>query len=330
MKREILKALKDQKEGFVSGQEMSEKLGVTRAAVWKHIKQLQEEGYEIEAVSRKGYRLLKDPDHLDADALELDRRSSLFGKKVYHFESVDSTNTMAKKLAAEGAAEGTVVIAEEQKAGKGRLGRRWESAKGTGIWLSIILRPAIKPSDAVKITQIAAAAVGEAIQKNTGYAIQIKWPNDVLMDKKKICGILTEMSAELERINFIVVGIGVNVSQKEGDFPSELKHAASIESCTGKTVSRRSLVVEILKEFEELYFDFLHTGSIEKSIHICRKYSATLGNKVKVIDKEKEIIAEAVDITEEGELLIRDESGGLKKIISGEVSVRGLYGYTPS
>lgn len=328
MKRKVLESLKKNKDIFISGEELSKKIGVTRTAVWKHIKQLKEEGYEITSVSRKGYRLIKEPDTLDANALEIDIKSKCFGKKIHHFDSIDSTNNTAKKMAAEGATEGTIIIAEEQTSGRGRLGRNWVSPKGTGIWMSMILRPNIGPMEATKITQITAAAVAIAIEKVTGCNVGIKWPNDIIINSKKVCGILTEMSAELNSVNYITVGIGINVNMDLLDFPEEIKEiATSIKACVGEKVYRRNIVKEILYEFEELYKDFIERKNIKKSIDICKKYSVTLGKEVKVKTKDRERIVEAFDLTEDGQLLIKNELGEIEKVLSGEVSVRGLADY---
>lgn len=328
MKREVLKALKENKDTFISGEELSSKIGVTRTAVWKHIKLLKEEGYEIESVSRRGYRLVKEPDTLDANALEIEMGSKRFGNKVHHFDSIDSTNTMAKKMAAEGATEGTIIISEEQIGGRGRLGRNWVSPSGTGIWMSIILRPNIGPTEATKITQITAAATAIAIEKITGCNLGIKWPNDIIINKKKVCGILTEMSAELNSVNYIVVGIGINANIDLSDFPEEIRSiATSIKACVGEKICRKDVVKEILSEFEKLYLDFIENKNIKESIDICKKYSVTVGKQVKIRDREKEMIAEAIDLTEDGQLLIKKESGEIEKVLSGEVSVRGLNGY---
>lgn len=328
MKRKVLEALKKNKETFISGEELSRKIGVTRTAVWKHIKQLKEEGYEIESVSRKGYRLLKEPDTLDPNALVIEVGSNCIGKYIHHFDSIDSTNTIAKKMAAEGAFEGTVIIAEEQTGGRGRLGRSWISPKGTGIWMSIVLRPNIEPTEAAKITQITAAAVATAIRKVTGCNVGIKWPNDIIIHKKKVCGILTEMSAELNSVNYIIVGIGINVNVDFEDFPEEVrKIATSIKICSGKEVSRKDIVKEILHEFQKLYVDFIENKNIKKSIHICKNYSVTLGKQVKIKNRDKEMIAEAVDLTEDGQLVIKNEWGEIQTVISGEVSVRGITDY---
>lgn len=328
MKKEILESLKQNKENFISGEELSNQIGVSRTAIWKHIKQLKEEGYGIESTSRKGYRLIAEPDRLDDKALEIELRHRKLMDKVFHFDSIDSTNNQAKIMASKGAPEGTVILAEEQTSGRGRLGRSWLSPKGTGIWMSIILKPDIEPSEAAKITQIAAAAVTLAVREITDCEAGIKWPNDIIVNGKKICGILTEMSGELNSVNYMVVGMGMNVNQEPEDFPPDLKDTAtSIRECVGKAISRKKMALSILRHFEELYMDFLECKNVGKSVSICKNYSVTLGKEVKIIQKGTELIAQALDITEEGELIIRNNKGEIQKIVSGEVSVRGLHGY---
>ena len=328
MKKEILETLKKNKGNFISGEELSNQIGVSRTAIWKHIKQLKGEGYEIQSVSKKGYRLDVEPDTLDSKSLQPDMTTEIIGKHILHFESLDSTNNLAKKLAAEGAQEGTVIIAEEQISGRGRLGRQWVSPKGTGIWMSIILRPSIDPMEAPKITQLTAAAVATALRRETGCPAGIKWPNDIILEKRKVCGILTEMSSELDLVNYIIVGIGINVNVCIEEFPEDVKNiATSLKACVGTEVSRKGIVLKILQEFETLYLDFIHTKSMNKSVEICKAFSVTLGNRVKVMSKDQVIIGEALDITHEGELIIRNEQGVEEKIISGEVSVRGITDY---
>ncbi len=327
MKKKILKALKDS-DKYVSGEELSNTIGVTRTAIWKHIKQLKEEGYKIESISRKGYKLVSEPDTIDSKALEIELKDKSFIKEIVHYNTVDSTNSQGKLMAAQGAIEGTIVISEEQTGGKGRLGREWISPKGTGIWMSIILKPNIEPQEATIITQITAAAVASAIIKLTGIKAGIKWPNDIIVDGKKVCGILTEMSGELNSINYVVVGIGVNVNMNQEDFPEELKEVAiSLKESFGEDLSRKELVIKILSEFEELYLDFINTNNAQKSISICRELSVTLGKQVKIVQRGKTILAEALDITEDGELLIKSSDENIQKVVSGEVSVRGIIGY---
>ncbi|WP_129595728.1 biotin--[acetyl-CoA-carboxylase] ligase [Anaerophilus nitritogenes] len=328
MKKQILRALKNNKENFISGEELSHQIGVTRTAVWKHIKGLKEDGYEIESISRKGYRLLKEPDILDADILEIEIKNRYIGNKVIHFDQVESTNTVAKRMASEGAEEGTVVIAEEQIGGRGRLGRNWISPKKKGIWMSIILRPLIDPMEAAKITQIAAAAVANGLMNITHKFVGIKWPNDIIINNKKVCGILTEMSAELNCMNYIIVGIGMNVNMTNKEFPEEIESiATSIRECIGKEVSRKEIIKEVLHSFEELYLDFIQNKNIQKSLDLCKDYSVTLGKEVKIKSQHEEIIAYAMDISEDGQLIIKKSTGEIKKVLSGEVSVRGITDY---
>lgn len=326
MKRDILEVLKRNKNQFISGEELSNTLGVTRTSVWKYIKGLKNEGYIIESVSRKGYKLLEEPDILSNDELILELKDSSFINDVLYFESLDSTNNYAKKLALDMAKEGTVVLSNIQTGGRGRLGRAWSSPPGTGLWMSIILRPEIDPSEAAKITEITAAAVANAIDRTTDIKSGIKWPNDIIIDRKKVCGILTEMSAELNYINFVVVGIGVNVNTDE--FPEDIKNTAtSIKLCKGREVSRKELFLNIIKEFERLYLNFIDNGNMNEILDICRKKSVTIGNKVKIINRNETILAEALDINENGELVIRKENGDIISIVSGEVSVRGITDY---
>ena len=328
LKKEILEELKQNKGKFVSGEELSIKIGVTRTAIWKHIKQFKEDGYEIDAVSRRGYRLIQEPDTLEPNELQIDMNTRLIGNNLIYHQSVDSTNNEAKKEAAAGAPEGTVIIADEQTGGRGRLGRHWVSPKGTGIWMSIILKPELEPAEAAKITQLTAASVATALRNVTGCEAGIKWPNDIIINKKKVCGILTEMSAELNSINHIIVGIGINVNVDPEEFPEEVRAiATSVKESVGRAIYRKEIVLEILRVFEDLYLDFIRRKSVDKSVEICRKYSVTLGNQVRIISKDKIVHAEALDLTEDGELIIKNEAGEIEKIISGEVSVRGLSDY---
>ncbi|QIB28073.1 biotin--[acetyl-CoA-carboxylase] ligase [Caloranaerobacter azorensis] len=325
MKDEILKLLKENNE-FVSGQDISDSLNVSRTAIWKYINQLREEGYLIDSVTRKGYKLIYTPDILTYGEIAEYLETDYIGKKIVHFNSIDSTNIKAKKLAAEGAKEGTVVIAEEQTMGRGRLGRGWVSPKGKGIWMSIILRPNIDPIDASKVTQIGAAAVWSALSK-VGVDAYVKWPNDIVLNGKKVCGILTEMSAELNRINYLVIGIGVNVNINSQEFPNEINNiATSIKAEVGHDVDRKFITAEILNNFERFYNELIKYGSIKTSIEICRKASILLGREIKIITNQGERKVKAIDITDQGELLI-EENGKIEKLISGEISVRGIYGY---
>ncbi|MCD8390297.1 MAG: biotin--[acetyl-CoA-carboxylase] ligase, partial [Firmicutes bacterium] len=253
MKEKILTILKTA-DGYVSGERISQTLNVSRAAVWKHIKKLREEGYEIDSVTNKGYRLISAPDILTRDEIASQLETKKIGRNLHYFYQIDSTNNEAKR--AWESVDGSVFIAEIQTGGKGRLGRGWSSPAGTGIWMSILLKPDIKPWDASKITQAAGLAVCRALKP---YGARIKWPNDIIIGTKKVCGILTEMSAETDMVDYIVCGIGINVNNES--FDDEIsERATSIYIESGKKHSRAEIVCGVLKEFENLYEEFLESG----------------------------------------------------------------------
>lgn len=325
MKNEILNILRNYNKDFISGEKISEDLNMTRAGVWKYINMLKQEGYEIESISRRGYKLLSSPDKLFPEELARYLDIDFIGKHIKHFDTIDSTNKKAKELAYE-SCEGTVVIAEEQTLGKGRIGRDWISPRNKGIWMSIILKPDLEPSKVSKVTQIGAVAVFKALEK-MNIRSQIKWPNDILINGKKVSGILTEMSGELNMVDYIIMGIGVNVNLDEIDIPDELKYkATSIKIEEGKELDRKVLTANILGEFEKLYIEFKKQGDITEVIEILKENSALIGKEVRVVNRDKERIGMAVDINENGELVV-DFEDGRENIYSGEVSIRGIDGY---
>jgi BirA family biotin operon repressor/biotin-[acetyl-CoA-carboxylase] ligase len=326
MKEKILELLKKYENQYISGQYISQILGVSRSAIWKYMNAIKEDGYIIESTSRKGYKLLTSPDILTGDEIKPKLSTNFLGSSIIHFDTIPSTNIKAKELAQE-AEDGTVIISEEQTSGKGRLGRHWVSPKGKGIWMSIILKPSIDPMEASKITLIGAAAVFNALEKRNIKAL-IKWPNDLVVNNKKVCGILTEMSAELNKIHYLVIGIGINVNVDKEEFPEDMKDTAtSLKMVTGETVDRRNLVCDVLNFFEILYTKFIDTGFISDSIKICKENSIFIGQDVRIIRLNKEFIAKAIDLDDEGQLIIQLEDGTIEKVFSGEVSMRGLYGY---
>lgn len=328
MKAEILKALKENKNQYISGEELSNRLSVSRTAVWKYISVLRKEGYDIDSSSRKGYKLISSLGVLSAEEIESELVTRFFGRQIFYYDSITSSNTIAKQIAAEGCEEGALVLADHQSSGKGRLGKQWSSPPQTGIWMSIILRPEIMPTQAPFITILAALAVAVSIEQVTCIKPEIKWPNDIVVEKKKVCGILTEMSAEIERINYIIVGIGINVNMDKDDFPPELEAiATSIKMITGQAVNRNILIRTLLENFEYYYVKALANGQRSEIIAEYKKYSLTLDSRVRAIYQSAEIVGQAIDITDEGELIIRDDDGQVHTIMSGEVSVRGLYGY---
>ncbi len=321
MKHKIIDFLKENDNEFVSGEQISKKLGITRAAVWKHINSLKENGYNVESASKKGYKLIMCPDILSYDELKNHLNTEFIGRNIIHFNELDSTNSYAKSISDKLEGEGHVVITEKQLSGRGRLGRQWISQNNKGIWMSIILRPKISIFEVSKITQVAAAAVNLAFSSQ-GIDTQIKWPNDLIINDKKICGILTEMSSEINAINYVVVGIGINVNNDTDDFSDELKNTAtSIKIETNKELKRNILASEILNNFEKLYIE-LNNNNFSKSLDICRKNSYVIGKEINLIKNQEVKEAKAIDINNEGELVVRYENGETDNIISGEISVR--------
>jgi BirA family biotin operon repressor/biotin-[acetyl-CoA-carboxylase] ligase len=322
-KERILKLLTGKKGKFVSGESLSENLGITRTAVWKHIKRLREEGYGIQSVSKRGYRLESSPDLFDRSAIGSVMHTRVFGNDIVFLKETDSTNNELKRLAAGGAPEGTVVIAERQLAGRGRRGRTWQLGEGKGVTMSILLRPDIPPANIQAITLAASSAVVRAIEPYTNIKPEIKWPNDILLSGRKVCGILTEMTAEPDRILSIIVGIGLNVFQQEEDFPDELKATAtSIVLNSSGTVSRTVLTTAILEEFEDLYLDFIQRQSTAKFLDIWRSFSGTIGCDIIIYQGEKSWQARALDVLEDGCLLVESADGTRQAVASGEISIR--------
>ncbi|MCH4200608.1 MAG: biotin--[acetyl-CoA-carboxylase] ligase [Clostridium tyrobutyricum] len=327
MKDAILNLLKKSTEDFISGQIISEKLGVSRTAIWKYINILRKEGYTIDSYSKKGYKLISSPDILTYEEVKNTIHTKYIGQEFFYFDSIDSTNTVGKKLAEKGEPNGTIIVSEEQTMGHGRLGRNWVSPKYKGIWLSIILRPNVDPINVSKITQIAAAAMIRTL-KSLKIDAFVKWPNDIVMNDKKICGILTEMSAELNRVNYVIVGMGINANLDKTDFNKDiLNKATSLKIETNSSINRKIFLGTLINEFEKLYDEFQENFTVTKSIEICKKYSAVIGNDIKILHSGKEFYAKAIDIEENGELVVQYKDGSIEKLISGEISIRGLNGY---
>ena len=325
MKTEILKLLQNSKES-VSGQEICNRFSVSRTAVWKVINQLKEEGYVIDAVQNKGYRILSTPDILTEAEIKSRLNTEWAGSKLSCLEETDSTNTDCKKFAEQGAKHGLLCTADTQISGRGRRGRAWESPKGTSISMTLLLRPEIKPNQAPQLTLVMALAVARAIRRISGETCSIKWPNDILMKDKKICGILTEMSAEMDYVHYVVIGCGINVNQDM--IPEELeKIATSIKIETGKSYQRSELIAEILSDFEQLYQQFLVHADLSLFIEEYNRYLVNQGRRVRVLDPKAEFEGDALGISPNGELLVRTETGETVEVYAGEVSVRGIYGY---
>lgn len=322
MREAILSLLREAGSGFISGEEIAARLGVTRTAVWKHIQELRAAGYDIASQSRSGYTLRLAPDRLLASEIKHGLNTSLVGREVFSYECLESTNNEAKKLAAAGAAEGTVVVAEEQTGGKGRLSRHFFSPSGKGIWFSVILRPPFLPQEAPKCTLLAAVAVAKAMAE-AGLEPAIKWPNDLLYRNRKLVGILTEMSAEMDGIKYVVIGTGINVNIAREEFPEEIRDtAASLMEMKGEPLARVPFLQSVLREMERLYLDVVQEG-FGPVFEAWRRYSVTLGQEVQVIGVKngEKYLGRAVDIDEDGALLV-DTEGGLRRVLAGDVSIR--------
>ena len=324
MRDKIIEVILNNGEDFVSGEALSKKLGISRTAVWKHINALRQEGYDIESVNKKGYRLISSPnDLLNPQNIYHNLKTEIIGKNIIHLESVDSTNDYLKKIG-NNVQEGTVVISEEQTKGKGRLGRNWQSKSKEGIWMSIILKPEIVPYKAPFITLIAGAAIVKALN-DLQVPAKIKWPNDIIINNKKVSGILTELSAEIERINYVVVGIGMNV--KNLYFDKGLEEKATSLYKENYYLSRVELVSQIIYEFEKLYKNYIENNNKEETLRICKEYSAVLNKDVYIIKDDKKELVKCIDISNDGNLIVRDSNDTIQEILSGEVSIRGVKGY---
>ena len=322
MRKTIVEILKKAGDNFISGESIAGKLKVSRTAVWKHIQKLREVGYEILSSERNGYKLKDAPDLLLPSEIQIGLKTKIIGLEMEYKPSIDSTNQLAKKLAYHGAADGTIVVAEEQTGGKGRLDRKFFSPRGKGIWFSVILRPNLLPKDAPKCTLMAAVAVAEAM-KRFNLKAEIKWPNDIMHDGRKLVGILTEMTGEIGKISYIVIGVGINVNIKRKEFPKDLRDvAASLSELTGDEISRVKLFRAVLEEFDKLYCKINKSG-FDEILKLWRKYNITLGKNIRVISASdgKSFTGKAVDLNADGALIVETEDG-FKSVYAGDVSIR--------
>lgn len=311
---EIIGFLKKKQE-YVSGEEISRHLNISRQALWKHIQELKDSGYDIAAVPHLGYQLVSSPDRLFPSEVQHKLNTKFIGKDIYYFDTLSSTMDVALQLAVKGVPEGAVVLAEAQTKGKGRLGRNWISPKYKGIYLSLILRPKILPSKASVLTLLSAVSICEAVKEITDLDLKIKWPNDIFIQNKKLGGILIELNAEMDQTRFIIIGIGLNVNNDKKDL---INNAASLKEYKKDDINRIILLQEILRRLEANLLSFQEKGSgyiIEK----WHSYNITLGRRVKISFQKEQIEGQAVDIDIDGGLLIRDDSGVIRKVMSGDV-----------
>lgn len=317
---QILTALRAVRDGSVSGAELSHKLGVTRAAVWARIQELRNLGYDIEASPHRGYRLLSAPDLLHADDLISQMpEDRIVGRDIRVFQETTSTNDVIEKLARDDVREGVVIFAESQSKGRGRLGRKWMSPAGKGLWFSLLLRPPLRAVEATQLTVASAAALRRAIEARTGLHPVVKWPNDILLNERKIAGILTELRAEVDRIKYCILGIGVDVNVDARDYPEDLRGAAtSLKAELGRPVGRAGLAVAILRELEADYRRLL-AGKFSEISTEWESHCTTIGRRVSVRVGERLIEGRAESLAEDGALVVRTEHGRLDHILGGDI-----------
>ena len=320
MRQDILDFLIQHKDEFVSGQQISEQLGISRTAVWKHIRVLKQRGYVIESYTKKGYCLREAPELLSEQAIEEGLSTKVVGRHIVYRERVDSTNNVAKKQADEGAPEGTIVVAEEQTGGRGRINRLFLSPFAKGVWFSLILRPNIPPMEVSKMTLLAAVAVARAIRHHGLTDCGIKWPNDILVKGRKMVGILTELNGSAEKVNYIIMGIGVNTGITAEDLPKDLQSIVTSFAREGVRVSRLALLETLLKEIEGLYQTVCRDG-FAPVLAEWRALSCMLGQDVTVTSIDKTFSGKAVDIDENGNLLVATPEG-VEVVMAGDIHVR--------
>lgn len=309
--------------GWQSGAEIAQRLGMSRAAIWKRVEKLREQGYGIEAVAGRGYRLVRDSDLLLPDAIRKHVKARLLRGEIVHRSTVDSTNRLAAELARGGAAEGTTVVAEQQTAGRGRLGRTWVSPASVNLYASIVLKPRIPPLEVPRLTLVAGLAVAEAIRDSGPFEPRIKWPNDVLLDGRKVAGILTELEAEADRVRFVIVGIGVNLNATRADFPPELRtKATSLALASGAPVDRAAFTGRLLTRLDAAYAAFLD-GGFAALRHRYEELHGLVGLAV-TIDGTPPLAGTVRGVDDGGALLV-ETAGGIERVVSGEVTLRNAY-----
>lgn len=321
MKSNIVRILK-QSGDWISGEYLCRELGVSRTAIWKHIRGLREEGYDIEARANLGYRLRSVPDVPYPGEVAAGLGTEVMGSRIEYYTDVSTTNGEAKKLARAGCPEGTVVVAESQNGGKGRMGRFWFSPRAKGLWFSVVLRPIVDLVETPQATLVAAVAVAQAVREHTGVAAGIKWPNDLLVEGKKLCGILVELNAEMDRVNFMVAGIGLNVNIDSSHFSPELAETAtSLKIEAGRHIPRVPLLRAVLQSLDIWYRRWLREGFVPV-LDKWRELCVTLDCPVTVHTMKGSYVGHALDVDETGALLVQTSDGAVQRLVAGEVSLR--------
>ncbi|WP_234998352.1 biotin--[acetyl-CoA-carboxylase] ligase [Salirhabdus sp. Marseille-P4669] len=318
-RKQLITLLASNKNTYVSGQKLSDELNISRAAIWKHMKALEEDGYKIEAVTRKGYRIVQAPDEMSENTIQWGLETTWLGQHLIFEKTLDSTQITAQKLALDGAVNGTVVVADEQVKGRGRLQREWHSKQNVGIWMSMILRPKIEPYRAPQLTLLTAVAITRMLKNICNLDAKIKWPNDIYIQDKKLAGVLTEMQAEQDQISFVIIGIGINVNHDSKDLPSELQSkATSLKLVTNQSWQRETLIQELWKQIEIVYEIFRNEGfsPIKKE---WEQSAYKLGEAIHVTTGKTQWKAELLGIHDDGALLVKDEKGETKRLYSAEI-----------
>lgn len=319
-RNKLIEILSENPTNYISGQYLSERLNISRSAIWKHMNELKKDGYVIEAKARKGYRIVSFPKKLSENTLVWGLNTKWLGKHIVHKESIPTTQRLAHELALDGAEHGTVVIADEQTEGKGRVDRKWHSEKGQGIWMSIILRPNILPYLAPQLTLLTATVLADVIDRLTDVTPQIKWPNDILINDKKMAGILTEMQAEQDQVLYVIIGIGININHTKEDFSEELlSKATSLRIETQKKWDMLPIIQEILETFEKKYSKFLEQG-FDPVKNDWENYGFRLQERLHIKSGKKEWEGIFLGIAEDGALLAKKEDGSIEKVYSAEIS----------
>lgn len=322
MEDKILTELKNA-EDYISGEALSSILNVSRAAIWKHIKNLKAKGYIIEGVSNKGYKLIYSPDLIDKNELLSLLKTSVIGKNIIYFNDINSTNLKGKELAQNDIGDGSLIISEKQTLGNGRFNRKWISPRG-GLWFSLVLRPNLPPTEAPKITQIAAASVYKTLS-DFNIETTIKWPNDIHIHDKKLCGILAEMKCDMDQVHYLILGIGINVNIDQNDFDESVKSiATSLKIEFNEQFNRNKILAAFLNHFENLYNKFLNDLDLSETISICRNHSNIFGKKAKLITYNKEEIVTCISLSDDGDLIVKDSLGNEKAVLTGEISFNGV------
>jgi BirA family biotin operon repressor/biotin-[acetyl-CoA-carboxylase] ligase len=315
----LLRLFEDRPGEYISGESMSQELGVSRTAIWKQIRKLEAAGYHFEASRRLGYRLLGVPDNLAVDELSSRLNTSAFGKTIHYFETVESTQNLARAAAEEGAAEGTLFLAEQQVSGRGRMGRNWVSPRGKGVWMSMVMRPSVPIHFAPQLTLLTAVALCRSLKRVTTLPIGIKWPNDLLIGGKKISGILLESAAEDERLRYVIAGIGISVNLEESDYPVELlEKATSLRISAEQKWVREDIIAEFLKEWEQLYFLYQEQG-FSPIITLWEALSVSLGKPARLLTPQGDITGIPIGLDESGAIRIQMADGTVKPVFSAEM-----------